>query len=207
METTSEMSRSKKDSSEDNANQGRPEISQDAIRNMQDWIDHPSWDSQDMGESKDEDIQLCVDLFREGTADQSAMVSTQPVPADLLPQIDTDETIIEASVERFSFDRLLGVGAFGVVLSVYDKTLARRVALKILRPSLGHSRTLERRFLREVQVAASLDHAGIVRVFETGRIGSHPYIMSAVIDGPNLAVHLTERGGKIQQREAADLKE
>ena len=205
-EKTSAMSHPTTASSEDNGHHGRRGISQDAIRIVQDWIDHPSWDTQeDTSESKDEDIQRCVDLFREDAAERCTESANRPIPASFSAQVETDESIVEASADRFAFERLLGVGAFGVVLAVYDKILARRVALKILRPSLGNARTLERRFLREVQVAASLDHTGIVRVFETGRIGSHPYIMTALIDGPNLAIHLKDRGGIIRACDAAEL--
>ena len=192
-------------------------VDETVVRTIQEWMDHPSWDLADTAESRDEDIQTCLHLFNAETTSNAvddnvispqfcsvdSRSTRQASTGDVVEAEDTPQ-IAEPSL-RFVFERLLGVGAFGVVVCVFDTVLARRVALKLLRPSLGQSKNLVRRFLREVQVAASLDHPGIVRLFETGRIGTHPYIMSAVIDGPNLSDYLKTNGGKLTVVEAVSL--
>lgn len=189
-------------------------VDQTVVRAVQEWMDHPSWDTTDTVEVRDEDIEVCLQLFRSpaSTAAQTGQmidaelerIDTSHGVRDSRDDLDDTPSITEPS-QRFVFERLLGVGAFGIVVCVFDNVLGRRVALKILRPSLGQSRNLVRRFLREAQVAASLDHPGVVRLFETGRIGSHPYIMSAVIDGPNLSDYLKTHDGQLATTDAAGL--
>jgi serine/threonine protein kinase len=201
----------------------------DVIHTVQQWIDHPSWDVANPTDSAAEDLAACYQLFGripdsllnvlqslesgfpESETDSAANVRSShstwiPNPG-VEPMFDVflDEPIPEVPASRFVPQRLLGMGAFGIVLCVQDTKLDLTVALKLLRPSLGQSQSLERRFLREAQAAASLDHCGIVRVFETGRIGRHPYIMTSLVNGPNLADLLKERGGRLTSTQAVPL--
>lgn len=70
-----------------------------------------------------------------------------------------------AVVGEFQIIRRLGEGGMGVVFEALQPSLGRRVALKILPPSLLlRDRDVER-FRREAHAAAQLSHPGIVRVF------------------------------------------
>jgi protein kinase-like protein len=74
----------------------------------------------------------------------------------------------------FLLERELGRGGMGVVYQAYDDRLGRPVALKI-----GLARDTEKRlkrFLREGEIAASLEHPGIVRVHSSGTVGGRPYL-------------------------------
>jgi len=74
----------------------------------------------------------------------------------------------------FLLQRELGRGGMGVVYQAYDDRLGRPVALKI-----GLARDTEKRlkrFLREGEIAASLEHPGIVRVHSSGTVGGRPYL-------------------------------
>jgi len=201
----------------------------DVIHTVQKWIDHPSWDAVNSSDSAVEDLTACYKLFGripdtllnvlrsvasgfpESVTDSAANArsshSTWIPDSNVEPAFDVllDEPVPEVPPSRFVPQRLLGMGAFGIVLCVQDTKLDLIVALKLLRPSLGQSHALERRFLREAQAAASLDHPGIVRVFETGRIGRLPYIMTSLVNGPNLADLLKERGGCLPSTQAVPL--
>ncbi len=107
--------------------------------------------------------------------------------------------------ERFEVRRMLGHGGFGVVLLAFDKRLAREVALKIPRPEILVSHDMRRRFLREAQAAAALDHANIVPVFDTGDIGPIWFITSRYIAGPTLAEWLREQESCLSPQQAAEL--
>jgi tetratricopeptide (TPR) repeat protein len=91
-----------------------------------------------------------------------------------------------AQLGRFRLIRTLGHGSFGVVILAFDPRLQREVALKFPRPELLAMRRWRRRIIHEARSAASLDHPGIVPVFEVGRIGPVHYIASGYCDGPTL---------------------
>jgi tetratricopeptide (TPR) repeat protein/predicted Ser/Thr protein kinase len=76
-------------------------------------------------------------------------------------------------LERYTVLGQLGKGGMGVVLSVYDARLDRRVALKLLRPrnvSGGTSHDEQGRFLREAQAMARLNHPHVVAAYDAGEL-------------------------------------
>src|SRR5262249_50200127 len=65
--------------------------------------------------------------------------------------------------------RVLGVignGGMGVVYKAEDAQLKRLVALKAILPSLGASEQIRKRFLREAQAMAKVEHDNVVRLYE-----------------------------------------
>jgi len=74
----------------------------------------------------------------------------------------------------------LGRGGMGVVYRAHDPHLGRAVALKVGLASEAPGR-LER-FQREGEIAASLDHPGIVRVHSSGSIGGRPYLCFELVE-------------------------
>lgn len=88
---------------------------------------------------------------------------------------------------RFEILQERGRGGFGIVLRAFDPVLQREIALKIPRPERLLAGYPADDFLREAQLAAKLEHTGIVRVYETRRLGPIWYIASAYCDGPTLA--------------------
>lgn len=80
---------------------------------------------------------------------------------------------------------VLGQGGMGEVFRVTDKCLGRQAALKVL---LGPSNEVAlKRFLREAQITARLDHPAIPPVFEAGQMprGEH-YLVMKLIEGQTL---------------------
>src|SRR5437899_12845863 len=64
--------------------------------------------------------------------------------------------------------RLLGRGGMGEVYEVEHRVLHKRYALKLLPEDFARRPEAVRRFEREAEVMANLDHAHIVRVDEFG---------------------------------------
>ncbi len=89
---------------------------------------------------------------------------------DSSPPLDSpapDEPI--AASNRYTFERLLGEGGMGSVLRVHDAELNRNVAMKVLKPRLLKSAGALARFREEAQIAAQLQHPGIIPVHDIGR--------------------------------------
>ncbi len=81
---------------------------------------------------------------------------------------------------------LLGRGGMGAVYKAWDDTLRRWVALKILERE-DEEAADRTRFQREAQTSASLDHPGIVRIYEVGRAEGKDFIALEYIEGKTLA--------------------
>jgi WD40 repeat protein len=99
--------------------------------------------------------------------------------------------------------RELGRGGMGVVYQARHVKLNRMVALKMVRRAdLAASRDLVR-FLFEAEVAARVQHANVVQIFEVGTHGGLPYFALEYVDGGTLADRLA--GLPWPQRQAAEM--
>jgi len=97
-------------------------------------------------------------------------------PAHLTPETLGDFEII----------REIGRGGMGIVFEARQKSLNRRVALKVLSSGLGLTAKAVVRFRREAEAAAKLHHSNIVPIYATGEEhGVHYYAME-LVDGPSL---------------------
>ncbi len=75
-----------------------------------------------------------------------------------------------------------------------DTLLARRVAIKTLRPELADDDAIRTRFRHEAVAVASLTHPNIVATYDTGEDDGTAYLVMELIEGPNLRRYLEERG-------------
>ncbi|SEM42457.1 protein kinase domain-containing protein [Streptacidiphilus jiangxiensis] len=100
--------------------------------------------------------------------------------------------------DRYLLCELLGSGGMAEVYRARDLRLDRTVAVKVLRPELAADPIQRVRFGREARAAASLNHPGIVAVFDSGEgAGPHldlPYLVMEYLPGRTLAQLLAETG-------------
>ncbi|MBL8859006.1 MAG: SUMF1/EgtB/PvdO family nonheme iron enzyme [Planctomycetes bacterium] len=89
----------------------------------------------------------------------------------------------------------LGRGAQGVVFLAEDKTLHRKVALKLLSGSGMDSEIVRNRFRREGQLTSRFEHPGICGVHDAGEVDGVPYIAMQYVRGTTLAA-LVEQAQK-----------
>ena len=92
---------------------------------------------------------------------------------------------------RFVLERELGRGGLGIVYLAHDPQLGRKVALKIPRFEALLDDDLRRRFLREAEAAARLNHPHLVALHEVGEDGTTCYLASEYCPGPTLAQWLS----------------
>jgi serine/threonine protein kinase len=88
---------------------------------------------------------------------------------------------LEPAGNRYEVREPIGHGGMGTVYRAYDRTLAREVALKVLRADVA-SEDATVRLEREARILARLEHPGIVPVHEVGTLadGRVYYIMKLV---------------------------
>lgn len=95
--------------------------------------------------------------------------------------------------DRYRVDSLLGLGAMGAVFRGCQLTLKRDVAIKILHPELLQDEQIAKRFEREAESAARLEHPNIVQVLEQGTTeDGFKFIVMQLLEGGELADRLHE---------------
>ncbi|MFI2475577.1 protein kinase [Nocardia xishanensis] len=87
----------------------------------------------------------------------------------------------------FTVERLLGQGGMGSVYLARHPRLSRRTALKLLSRELFLDNEVRARFEREADLAAQLDHPGIVAVYDRGSEDGQLWISMQYVDGVDAA--------------------
>jgi len=82
----------------------------------------------------------------------------------------------------------------GTVWCAYDRHLQRDVAVKLLHPWIAADGELRRRFAREAEVLAPLEHEHIVRLYDYGEDGKTPFLVMEYVDGASLGDVARGRG-------------
>lgn len=80
----------------------------------------------------------------------------------------------------------IGQGSMGVVYKAHDSVLNRYVAIKTMSESLGVDAEARKRFLREAQSAARLNHPNIVTVFDLGEEQGRAFMAMELLEGKDL---------------------
>jgi hypothetical protein len=109
---------------------------------------------------------------------------------------DLPPDLTAAVADRYELRRVLGRGGMATVYLAWDRKHQREVALKVLRPDLAASLGAER-FLKEIQIAARLNHPHILALHDSGEAGGFLYYVMPYIDGASLRQRL-EGGQRIE---------
>lgn len=115
----------------------------------------------------------------------------------------TDSPRLPERIGPFRILRLLGEGGMGRVYLAQQDEPQREVALKVLSSSSA-SAEFQRRFQREVEVLAALEHPGIARLYSAGiaedAAGAVPYMAMEYVRGSDLLTDARERRLDIRQK-------
>ncbi len=95
---------------------------------------------------------------------------------------------------RYRLERRLGAGGMASVWLAHDERLRREVAVKVLSDVLAGDREYIARFEREARVAAGLNHANLVTIFDSAVAGERPYLVMELVSGGTVAERIRDAG-------------
>ncbi|MDP4511433.1 serine/threonine-protein kinase [Nonomuraea turcica] len=105
---------------------------------------------------------------------------------------------------RYRLDTRIGAGGMGEVWRGEDIVLARTVAVKVLLPGRMEDPGFVARFQGEARAMATINHAGVVDVYDYGVSGDTVYLVMKFVDGEPLD-RLLSRLGRIPPQAAMEL--
>ncbi|MGI5287171.1 serine/threonine-protein kinase [Nonomuraea polychroma] len=105
---------------------------------------------------------------------------------------------------RYRLDTRIGAGGMGEVWRGEDVVLARTVAVKVLLPGRMEDPGFVARFQGEARAMATINHAGVVDVYDYGISGDTVYLVMKFVDGEPLD-RLLSRLGRIPPQAAMEL--
>lgn len=155
-----------------------------------------------------EEERLIRSVRRSGSDSGSGSGSQSGSPPATPIEESSDSFARVTQVGPFQIVRELGRGGMGVVYLAHQTRPKRDVALKLIRPTLATA-DAERRFRREADLLAKLQHPGIAQVYEagvaeirtangTGELA--PYFAMEFVDGLPVDRYVVERGLGARQR-------
>ena len=96
-------------------------------------------------------------------------------------------------VDRYRIERELGRGGMATVYLAHDLRHGRDVAVKVLSPSIAESLGRDR-FVREIRLAARLNHPHILAVHDSGEADGYLFFVMPVMEGQTLRERLRYEG-------------
>jgi CHASE2 domain-containing sensor protein len=98
-----------------------------------------------------------------------------------------------AIIAGYRIEEVVGRGGMGVVYRARELALERAVAVKLIAPERLHDPVLRERFKAESRVAASIEHANVIPVYEAGEDDGLLFIAMRLVEGVDLSDLLAEQ--------------
>ena len=95
------------------------------------------------------------------------------------------DALAPALADRYTLERELGRGGMATVFLAGDVKHRRKVAIKVLHPEIGAAIGPDR-FLREIEIAASLQHPHILPLYDSGEAAGYLYYVMPFVEGESL---------------------
>ena len=95
---------------------------------------------------------------------------------------------------HYRIEEPIGQGGMGVVYLAHDVRLGRKVALKLMAPSLARDERYRTRFASESELAMSLEHPNVVPIHDAGEAEGRLYLAMRRVEGTDLRALLREEG-------------
>lgn len=130
-----------------------------------------------MPETDSERTQPQFDYDRR-LADRIKSILREDDPDSLPEKLETD-----VEIQRLSSEVMRG--GLGRVGRYWDEQLEREVAVKFIHEGLDESH--QRRFQREIIITGSIDHPGVLPIYNFGECGGRPYYTMRFVSGETFA--------------------
>src|SRR5262245_36259332 len=112
-----------------------------------------------------------------------------------------DDQVGRVLGDRYRLMAPVGTGASATVFLAEDVQLKRRVAVKVLHPTLAADAGFLKRFRAEAQAAAGLSHPNLVQVYDWGEDRGMPYLVTEYLGAGSLRAML-DRGRLLSPSQA-----
>ena len=100
--------------------------------------------------------------------------------------------LVGVTLGKYRCEQFIGLGGMAEVYRAVDTELEREVALKVLHPFFVSEEGFTDRFRREARTLASLRHANVVQVYDSGIQDFNSYLAMEYVPGPTLKDRLRE---------------
>ncbi|MGH7562172.1 MAG: protein kinase domain-containing protein [Gemmatimonadales bacterium] len=115
-------------------------------------------------------------------------------PAPLRVQDELVERLRHTTAGEYDILGELGQGGMATVFLAHDLSLDRKVAVKVMLPSMVYGEGMVQRFKREARTAASLSHPNIIPVYAVRESEGLLFFVMKLIQGTPLEAVLRELG-------------
>jgi CHASE2 domain-containing sensor protein len=107
-----------------------------------------------------------------------------------------------AIIAGYRLEEILGQGGMGVVYRATQLTLERPVAIKLIATERAGDPVFRERFTNESRIAAAIEHANVIPVYEAGEDDGLLFIAMRLVEGFDLGQLLTRTGPLMPARTA-----
>ncbi len=148
--------------------------------------------------SVDQLQEFCETLTLEQSSDSAGQLSRQLVESNVLTEYQVNALTSGDSKPLVVGDYVVlekvGAGGMGVVFKARHRRMKRDVALKMLPHNFSQDDSAIKRFEREVEVAAKLNHPNIVAALDAREENGNHYLIMELVEGRAISTIISEDG-------------
>lgn len=158
--------------------------------------------NREIAELADQTMATVMAQFNPAAAPAASAEPSQAGPAGEPSAVIDTARLIDASTlkpgdvidNRYEIVRLVGKGAFGVVLLVHDKMVDEEIILKFLNPHMAADESVIERFVHELRFTRKITHPNVIRIYDFLTFGKSHAISMEYFQSHSLAQEI--RSGK-----------
>jgi len=138
---------------------------------------------------------FCSKCGHDVSGEQEILATARMTPPSVTPPpADTMEPLRRATVGEYEVSGELGRGGMATVFLAHDVALDRKVAIKVMAPSLTSGAGMVERFKREARTAASLSHPHIIPIYAVRETQNLLFFVMKYVEGRSLDTVIREQG-------------
>jgi serine/threonine-protein kinase len=119
----------------------------------------------------------------------------QPSPPD--PRALAERRVGQTLANKWTIDRLVDIGGMAAVYAATHRN-GKKVAIKILHPTIASQADVTERFLREGYVANQVDHPGAMSILDDDLTpDGAPFLVMELLEGESLDAWMQRVGGTV----------